>query len=251
MVAYLGGKARIGKKIWTAIREVENKWLDFHGQTTKLPYFEPFLGMGGVMIHFANDNDRKLYGCDIMPDIFEFWKAVTEQDWLPPPVEDCWTKENYIQLKTATSPSALRCFMGSVASHSCIFFVGFRKATDGQRDYYAQAIRKLEKWRIPMKRVTFLKSRSYHCFNPKGYLIYCDPPYRGCKIGTLWKDFDSDRFWDTMRVWSQHNLVIVSEKQAPPDFIALKTFGSHLRGTKYTESIFVHQEIAAKLKLDL
>jgi site-specific DNA-adenine methylase len=78
MVAYLGGKARIGKKIWTAIRKIEDEWLNHSvhgvpGATTKLPYLEPFLGMGGVMIHFAKDNDgRELYGCDIMEDFMSF-----------------------------------------------------------------------------------------------------------------------------------------------------------------------------------
>ena len=255
MGAYLGGKARIGERIWAAIRKVEDRWLASTGtagksdhETERLPYLEPFLGMGGVMYHFAKDNDgREFYGCDILEDIFEFWEAVTKHDWHPPAVEDCWTEEIYNEGKTA-KPSALRCFIGSVASFNCVFFGGhFREPTHGRQDYYGQAVRKLEKWRNPMKKVIFLKSRSYHEFNPNGYLIYCDPPYRSRKLGSLWRGFDSNKFWETMRIWSQNNLVFVSEKEAPPDFIVIETFHSHLSGKKYTEYLFIHQDTARKL----
>jgi site-specific DNA-adenine methylase len=153
----------------------------------------------------------------------------------------------YNKLK-AGKPRALRCFIGSVASFKCFFFTGhFRKPIHGRQDYYRQAVEKLEKWRNPMKKVIFLKSRSYSDFNPHGYLIYCDPPYRSCKLGNLWKKFDSDTFWETMRIWSKNNLVFVSEKEAPQDFVPIETFHSHLNEKKYIEYLFIHRDIVTGL----
>jgi site-specific DNA-adenine methylase len=100
MCGYTGGKFLLGKQIFQDICEVEGLWLAYHQKSELLPYFEPFLGMGGVMIHFAKEEDnRSLFGCDILEDIIEFWEAVTKQDWHPPPVEECWTREKYKELK--------------------------------------------------------------------------------------------------------------------------------------------------------
>ena len=226
-------------------------WLTYHDQNQLLPYFEPFLGMGGVMIHFTKENkNRKLFGCDISPDIIEFWHAVTKQDWDPPPVEECWTRENWDKLKLA-KPSALRCFIGVVASYRSIFFASYRPPKIGRFNYYTQAIKKMEKFRESMKNVIFLKSRSYHEFkNLKGYLIYADPPYFGNKLGvSLFENFDSVKFWEYMRVWSKDNLVIISEKQAPHDFVKVCEYKTHFGEKKYTEYLFIHHDIAKKIKI--
>ena len=54
MTTYQGGKKRIGKKIYQVISLIEKEIYP----NEKLPYFEPFIGMGGVMRHFGHDNDR-------------------------------------------------------------------------------------------------------------------------------------------------------------------------------------------------
>lgn len=60
MCQYAGGKIRTGKKIHDAILDYEK--VTTHGE--KLPYFEPFVGVGGVMKHFARDDNRQLSICD-------------------------------------------------------------------------------------------------------------------------------------------------------------------------------------------
>lgn len=173
MTSYCGGKARQGKKIFHIIRNLEEQWKTFKniaGSAT-LPYFEPFLGMGGVAVHFATavegspdeETKRPLYGCDKLEDIIEFWNVVTKENWNPPPQEDCWSRAHWVRLKKS-KPSALRCFIGVVASWRCIFFASYRHHFFMGRNYYAQAVRKMNNMRQPMKRFTFLKSRSYDEF---------------------------------------------------------------------------------------
>ena len=56
--------------------------------------------------------------------------------------------------------------------------------------------------------IEFMYSKSYDCFNPKGLLIYCDPPYLGNKLGnssSLFQTFDHTHFWEVMRKW-RYNL---------------------------------------------
>jgi hypothetical protein len=176
-----------------------------------------------------------------------FWAAVTKHDWRPPPVEQCWTPESYETLRQS-APSALRCFIGVVASHRCMFFQNYRTPIAHGHDYYAESVRKLDTFREPMKRVKFLKARSYEEFKGlKGYLIYADPPYRGNKLGALFRNFDSDTFWEHMRVWSKDNLVLVSEKQAPEDFMVINEYRSHFGSKKYKEYLWIYRETAEKL----
>ena len=51
----------------------------------------------------------------------------------------------------------------------------------------------------------------------KGYVIYCDPPYRGTtKYAT--KEFPYDEFYDWCREMSKDNIVLISEYNMPDDF---------------------------------
>ena len=52
----------------------------------------------------------------------------------------------------------------------------------------------------------------------EGYVIYSDPPYQLKKEFDISPDFDHKEFWETMRQWSQKNIVLISELEAPDDF---------------------------------
>ena len=80
-----------------------------------------------------------------------------------------------------------------------------------------------------VQQAQFVKAQSYDEFNPRGFLIYCDPPYQGNRLSNkLFRNFDWDKFWDTMRRWSRNNLVVISERTAPADFVPICTLQSHL-----------------------
>ena len=52
----------------------------------------------------------------------------------------------------------------------------------------------------------------------KNVVIYCDPPYKGTK-GYKDDNFNSDEFWDFIRIYSKEGVkILVSEYEAPEDF---------------------------------
>ena len=51
----------------------------------------------------------------------------------------------------------------------------------------------------------------------KGYVIYCDPPYRGtAKYKT--EEFPYEEFYNWCREMSRDNIVLISEYNMPEDF---------------------------------
>lgn len=236
MTAYQGGKKRIGKKIYTVIDIIENDI----SPDDKLPYFEPFIGMAGVMRHFSILNDRETYASDLNEDIILMWKAV-QKGWKPPTT--C-TPEKYEKLKNNKKHSAERGFLGVVASFGCTFFNSYRK----DNKFIMEGVRGIENIREDIMSVNFLESQSYNEFNPKGMLIYCDPPYKNNNIPTkFFRKFDHDSFWETMRKWSENNIVIVSESSAPKDFKKVWCTSSHVSNQyqtkKYDDCLYMHQNI--------
>jgi len=127
MTTYQGGKKRIGKRIYQVIDMIEENLY----QDVKLPYFEPFIGMGGVMRHFGKENDRELYACDYNKDLILLWKAL-QKGWKPP--KKC-SKETYEKLKNSKVNSAERAFIGIVASWGGIFFQNYRLDYNKEKDF--------------------------------------------------------------------------------------------------------------------
>ena len=239
MTTYQGGKKRLGKRIANVILEIEKTMSD----SEALPYFEPFVGMGGVLRHFSGPNDRPVYACDINPDLIAMWKAVQE-GWTPP--LEC-SKDKYDELRKCPSiqGDAERGYLGIVASWSGIFFSSYRlNCTD--KDFLGEGYRGIMDIKPHIMSVNFLDSRPYYDFEPKGMLIYCDPPYQGNKFNTkFFSDFDHDKFWELMRQWSKDNIVVISEHTAPDDFKKIWTFKSTFTNNhiskKYTDSLFMYR----------
>jgi len=259
MTAYQGGKKQIGKYIYQALLDLEDELYE-DAETNPLPYFEPFCGMCGVLVHFAKDEERErdISACDINKDIIFMWKDL-QKGWVPP--STC-TKERYEELKYSKKHSAERGFIGVVCSFGAQFFRGNFRPKSNQHDFVAAGKRGVLQAvsYMPKEKVNFLKSDSYDTFEPKGMLIYCDPPYRGNKVSNdTFENFDHDKFWNLMRKWSKKNIVVISEKQAPKDFISIwkkdynvsflsqkkeknsgSPHGANIK-KKYIENLFVHE----------
>ena len=241
MTSYQGGKKRLGKEIYLIIKKYDDG---------KMPYFEPFCGMCGVLVHFANEiTDRPIIASDINKDIILMWKAL-QRGWQPP---NTCTKKHYDEIKNQKKASAERGFIGVVCSFSGMFFKGgFRKKSKSHNFVTAGKKGVLESSKN-MKDVKFLHS-SYDEYEPKGFLIYCDPPYKDNKIAnTTFQDFDHEHFWNVMRKWSKNNIVIISEKKAPNDFKCIwkkeynVSFLNQRKSKnikkKYNEKLFIHQSL--------
>lgn len=210
MTAYYGGKKRLGKRIYQVISELESELTD-----EKLPYFEPFCGMCGVLKHFASEEGRKVYASDLNGDIISMWKAV-QKGWKPP---TACTREKYERLKKSPKASPERGFIGTTCSFSGIFFKGGFRTSTNKYDFCKSGKKGVLEVGKVLNNVKFFDPASFDQFAPKGMLIYCDPPYKGNKLNTeLFQAFDHDKFWKVMRKWSKDNIVVISEREAPSDF---------------------------------
>lgn len=216
MVSYGGGKARLGKAIYKAIKEIEEekKW-------ESDVYFEPFCGMLGVAKHFIYDSqsDKKIILSDANKDIVLLWNKLKKGGWTLP--ETC-TRDKYEKLKYSKRHTAERGFYGVSCAYSGIFFAGYRpKSLSGQNFFQSSRKNIIDTGKLlhqASRKIKILNS-SYLKFEPKGMTIYCDPPYEDNRFNIEhFNDFDSKLFWDTMRKWSKDNLVIISEYKAPKDF---------------------------------
>ena len=235
MCAYSGGKARLGRKIHEAITKYEFEHLGNNMST----YFEPFVGMGGVLQQFARNNKhkRKIIACDKEKSIISFWRGI-QNGWKPSEI----TRETYIDIKTKKDEN-----------HADYAFAAFGCSFMGLKwcqFYNDQMIRsinriKKQKYETVMTDVIFLDDSTYLEHDPHGMVIYCDPPYDKSwfeKKRDNLMGFDIEKFWSTMRVWSEHNLVFISEIRAPPDFISICSIirQNTFNNTSLEEHVFVY-----------
>ena len=147
---------------------------------------------------------------DLHSDLILLWNAL-QNGWEPPSEV---SEELYNSLKKAES-SALRGFVGFGCSNSGKWFGGYARDKT-TRNYAKNAFNGLMKKLTNLKDVSFYHGK-YDSLKPEGAIIYCDPPYSkttGFSVGS----FNSDEFWDWVRIASLQNEVYVSEYSAPADF---------------------------------
>ena len=243
---YIGGKQRIGKEIAGVMKQFlkEKKY-----RTTT--YVEPFCGALGVLKHMVG-HFKYIHASDLSEDIILLWKDLKSGCFDPP---GSLSKEEWTRLKRSTTPSALRAFAGFACSFNGIFFSSYANhsgrnlAGEGRR-----ALLKCKPYLLP--HVTFTCSSYDRIKIAPPSCIYCDPPYASSKKGSLtslFKEFDSTRFWNWARRWSRDgHIVFVSEFEGsqPNDFVCIwkktrsvtcGTHGKRKGKNKKTECLFVHK----------
>lgn len=232
MPTYSGGKARFGREIVNKIIQLEKEqnWIGKQ-------YFEPFCGMLGTVQHISKMK-REVVANDINTDIILMWENLKSKQWNLP---TSFSKEIYSNYKKSNIHSAERGFYGIACAYSGIFFAGFRS----QSIFFQRARNSIQKISNHLESVHFF-NKSFTDFEPENMTIYCDPPYRNNRFGSqFFNKFDTELFWNTVRKWSQKNLVIISEYEAPYDFECIweKSIKSTFRNktTIRTEKLFVHQ----------
>lgn len=202
-IQYFGGKAKVAKYI-VPFLESQRK----EGQK----YLEPFIGGANIVAKMGGQR----YACDFNEYLIEMYKAVQQGYKLPNELNE----EQYKYIKNNKDENkALTGFVGFGCSFAGKWFGGF--ARNKQKYNYCQASKNsLLKKMSTMQDVKF-EWRDYKTLNPKGFLIYCDPPYANTIKYTGVPNFDSEIFWQTMREWSKDNEVYISEYNAPDDFISV------------------------------
>lgn len=220
---YLGGKTRIGKQIAGVING-----LDF--QT----YWEPFCGVFSVGKHVKGVR----VATDAHPDLIYLLQAI-QKGFKPPTYV---SEKNYKDFKKLP-PSAMRGFVGFSCSFAGKFFGGYARDKEN-RSYAASAARSLEKLRPYIQDVLFGYAK-YNEVNLYADIVYADPPYSNTTKYSV--EFDSGEFWDWARQMSSKSIVLVSEYEAPCDFIPVwtKEVETDIRGKggrlARTEKLFVHK----------
>jgi len=239
MTTYQGGKNRIGRHIADIINRL-SKALDLDD------YFEPMCGMCGVLRHVKVKNR---YASDINRDLVLLLEEV--QNFGVQRLPTSCDKEEWLRLKKSKKSSSVRGFLGICASWGGIWFQGYRLDYTDQRNYLEEGKQNLKELKKDIKGVILLEADSYEKFVlDEGYIIYFDPPYQGNELGntkSLFQTFDHDKFWEDCRQLSKGNLVLISEREAPKDFIPIWERDSFVHNKngynmkQYCDRLFVHK----------
>jgi DNA adenine methylase len=197
---YFGGKKRIAKYII--------EYLHPYIEKTKY-YFEPFVGSGAILEGIKG----KKFASDKNEYLIEMYLAL-QKGWLPP--QNVSEEEYYYIKENQDENKALSGFVGFGCSHSGKWWGGYCR--DGtNRNYALNAYNSIIKQKDKILDVNFKAIDYFEC-HPKHALVYCDPPYAGTAGYAGMGTFDTNKFWDIMRLWSQNNIVFISEYQSPKDF---------------------------------
>jgi len=211
-IKYMGSKAKIAKDIVPIIQD----YIDKNNIKT---YFEPFAG--GCNVIDKVKADRRI-ASDKNEYLIALFKHLQNGGELPESV----TKEEYSKVRSNMSefPEWYVGAVGFLASYNGRFFdggyAGIGHEKGRVRDYYQESKNNITK-QIQAGGIHGIEFRtgSYERYNPKGCLIYCDSPYMGTKEYGNARKFDYIKYWKIMEKWSQNNIVIISELEAPEVFI--------------------------------
>lgn len=215
---YMGSKAKITKFIVPIIQQK----IEESGSRT---YLEPFAG-GCNVIDKVNAKYR--VASDKNEYLIALFKYLQVGGELPEKV----TREEYNAVRedyNAAGGKFPQWYIGAVgflASYNGRFFdggyAGYGKDKGRVRDYYQESRNNILQ-QMQQGGVFGIDFRSgdYREYAPEGCVIYCDPPYEGTKRYGNARQFDYSEFWQLMREWSRNNIVLVSELNAPDDFITI------------------------------
>lgn len=212
---YMGSKNRIANDILPIIQG----YIDKNNIDT---YIEPFVGGANVIDKIKCQNR---IGTDKNKYLIALLKRVAEGKELLESV----SREFYSEVRSKYETGAYEDWVvgnvGFIASYNGRWFdggfapAGYEKTKNGKRyrDYYQESKRNILAQSNDIANVEF-GVKDYTEYEPKGCLIYCDPPYQGTKQYKNAMNFDYELFWNTVRKWSINNIVIISELSAPADF---------------------------------
>lgn len=218
----MGSKNRIAKHIVPIIQ----KYID---ENNIKKYIEPFVGGANVIDKIRC---KEKYGFDKNKYLIALLKHVQNNK----PLYEEVTKDLYNKARVAYNKGDTSDFedwqignIGFIASFNGRWFdggyakTGYEKTKNGLRlrNYYQEAKNNILKQQVNLNGIKFL-SCDYHDAIELPYdeniVIYCDPPYQNTKQYANAMEFDYEDFWNTMRVWSKSNIVLISEQNAPIDF---------------------------------
>ena len=204
---YMGSKNRLAKELIPIIQS-------YITEDTK-GYLEPFVG-GANIIDKIKCNNK--IGCDIHKQLIALLnKAKDNINDIP----DIILEETYKEVKNNKEKYEdwYVGLVGFCATFGAIYFNTYARDKKGNRKCSKEAIKNLK------KQAPLLKDIEFKCYNfldlpkdkIKGYVIYCDIPYRGT---TKYKtnSFPYEKFYEWAIEMAKNNTVLISEYNMPSNF---------------------------------
>lgn len=259
---YLGGKSRISKQISEVINEISRRKIQ-NSETDSLynnermfqerererdlTFVSLFCGTCSVESKISGFsrkilNDKHEYLIDMLNGVkngYELPEYISENDY------------KYIK-EHKDDDRVLSGFVGFGCSFGGKWFGGYARNKTGT-NYAAQSKKSLMKDMATLMDADFICKDYRDVELPQGCVVYADPPYDGT-TGYSKEKFNSDDFWEYMRIISKNHIVFISEQSAPDDFVAIwsKPFTRTLdvnkeNQFKVTEKLFVHKSLATKI----
>lgn len=235
---YVGSKSRLAKDIAPIINNLIKK-------KNINTYIEPFVGGANMIQHI---NCKNKIGADINEYLIAMWNAF-QNGYIPP---DDVSKEEYLKVKNNKDvyPKEYVAIVGFCATYNAGWFRRYGgKAINKQgktRHYYNEAVRNIKKQLPYIMDVKFIHS-DYRILNyPENSLIYCDKEYESSSYQMYQGEFNHEEFWNWARAMSKNNIILVSEYNAPTDFICiyekkLVTSFDNKQTKKDTEKLFIYK----------
>lgn len=208
---YIESKSRIKKYITPILQKIiDNNNIEL--------FIDMFCG-GCNIIDSINCKER--VANDIATPLISMWKGLLNGNKLP--------KELYDDIRANKNTDKYPdWYIGSVrylASYNGRYFDGgYTKPIIEKRrirNYYKEAKNNIEKQLPLLKDVIFTNNDYKNIELLPNSLIYCDIPYQNTKQYLHSKDFNYEEFWNWVRINSKNNIIIVSELQAPDDFVCI------------------------------
>ena len=162
-------------------------------------------------------------GCDIHKQLIALLQYVQEHgEELPERI----LEEEYktVQANKENYPDWYLGLVGFCASFGAKYFGGYARDSkaDNSGKWSSGAIRNLKKQLPNIKDVKFIHTsfQNLPLDKIKGYVIYCDIPYRGTtKYAT--DSFPYDEFYNFVKAASMNNTVLISEYSMPDEFTCI------------------------------
>lgn len=211
---YVGSKNRLSKDLAPIIQS-------YITYTTK-GYLEPFVG-GGNMIDKIKCNNK--IGCDIHKELIALLNHVkTTTSDIPITITE--DEYNHVKANMQNYDDWYIGLVGYCSTFGAKYFGGyargFKEDKITPRDIPSEGIRNLKQQAPNLKDIKFIHTKFQDIPKDKikGYVIYCDPPYRGT---TKYKtdEFPYEEFYQWVKDMSVNNTVLISEYWMPDDFTCI------------------------------
>ena len=204
---YLGSKNKIAKDIVPIIQS--------YITTATKGYIEPFVGGANIIDKIECKNK---IGYDIHPQLIALLKHIQNNT---EDIPKFITEEEYNKVKNNREnyEDWYVGLVGFCSTFGATYFGGYARSKkdkfNGEKSF--SAIKSLIKQSSHLNGIKFECKDFRDIKNISGYVIYCDPPYKGT---TKYKtgQFPYEEFYEWCKEMSKNNIVLISEYYMPDDF---------------------------------